>query len=421
MNDHGTNPNEADTDEDGEPDAYELANGTDPTDPTDFVGVDPTTDYDQDQLPDGWEIQHFGNITAYDGTSDPDQDHAINSEEYLYLLDPNDPDSDSDLVLDGYELLLSVWSSASASLVTLDSPGGVAQWNDLSMAANHFAEADIALQPVWIGDSTNGHGAVSITGGQNLIAAQSSFLTYDPNVTPDTEFTVLLAFKPVGDPAAAGSEQVLFSIDNAFRVSVVAGKLMVRWNDGTWEQAGTLLVSGDTPHILSLVFAGNGSDLILRYGYDQEVSELSAPTLSGEPGAFRLGTAEGLDALPMEVLEVMLFEAAIEDDQRIALRDYLAAAYDISLVNPRPADADGDGMTDTWETDNGLNPNDPDDRDLDPDRDGLTNLEEFLAGSLGPDRRFRQRWATGRLGRKPRIRSRQSFRGQYRHGQRWHP
>lgn len=42
------------------------------------------------------------------------------------------------------------------------------------------------------------------------------------------------------------------------------------------------------------------------------------------------------------------------------------------------ADSDGDGLTDSWETSYGLDPNDPSDASLDPDGDGLTNQDEFL-------------------------------------------
>ncbi|MDD5223772.1 MAG: MopE-related protein [bacterium] len=44
-------------------------------------------------------------------------------------------------------------------------------------------------------------------------------------------------------------------------------------------------------------------------------------------------------------------------------------------------DSDGDGMSDAWETAHGLNPGDPSDAGLDPDTDGLTNLEEFRLGA----------------------------------------
>jgi pectate lyase len=46
-----------------------------------------------------------------------------------------------------------------------------------------------------------------------------------------------------------------------------------------------------------------------------------------------------------------------------------------------PADADRDGMPDEWEKKHGLNPNDPADAAKDPDKDGYTNIEEYLNGT----------------------------------------
>jgi len=43
-----------------------------------------------------------------------------------------------------------------------------------------------------------------------------------------------------------------------------------------------------------------------------------------------------------------------------------------------PIDNDHDGMPDSWEYDNGLNPNDISDGKLDQDEDGYTNVEEYL-------------------------------------------
>jgi len=44
-------------------------------------------------------------------------------------------------------------------------------------------------------------------------------------------------------------------------------------------------------------------------------------------------------------------------------------------------DDDADGMPDSWETANGLDPTDPTDATGDPDADGLTNLDEYLGGT----------------------------------------
>ena len=44
-------------------------------------------------------------------------------------------------------------------------------------------------------------------------------------------------------------------------------------------------------------------------------------------------------------------------------------------------DSDGDGMSDSWESARGHNPNSNSDASSDPDGDGLTNLQEFLAGT----------------------------------------
>ncbi len=44
-------------------------------------------------------------------------------------------------------------------------------------------------------------------------------------------------------------------------------------------------------------------------------------------------------------------------------------------------DSDGDGIPDDWETDHGLNPNDPSDADNDADDDGASNEQEYLDGT----------------------------------------
>ena len=57
---------------------------------------------------------------------------------------------------------------------------------------------------------------------------------------------------------------------------------------------------------------------------------------------------------------------------------YPAYGFDPAAV---PADTDGDGMPDDWERRQGLDPANPADGSLDGDKDGYTNIEEFLNGT----------------------------------------
>ena len=52
-----------------------------------------------------------------------------------------------------------------------------------------------------------------------------------------------------------------------------------------------------------------------------------------------------------------------------------------SIADSEDNDIDGDGLTNTWETDYGMDPYNPNDASSDPDNDGLTNLEEFAEGT----------------------------------------
>lgn len=61
--------------------------------------------------------------------------------------------------------------------------------------------------------------------------------------------------------------------------------------------------------------------------------------------------------------------------------DFPAGGFPQYAPATAQADADHDGMPDAWETQNGLNPNDPSDGAMDSDKDGYTNLEEYLNGT----------------------------------------
>lgn len=92
----------ADSDLDNYSNLDEYTAGTGPNNALSNPG-----DTDQDGLPDAWEIPRFGNLTAQNGSGDPDGDFATNLQEYLASKSPTDPlsfpDTDLDGLNDGWE------------------------------------------------------------------------------------------------------------------------------------------------------------------------------------------------------------------------------------------------------------------------------------------------------------------------------
>lgn len=116
----GTDPNQADTDADGLPDGVEQDIGTDPLradtdldglidgDEVNFFGTDPlNADTDGGCLSDGIEVLVLGRnpFVPGDDNGDDDGDGLLNCDEVALSTDPANPDTDGDTRLDGQEVL----------------------------------------------------------------------------------------------------------------------------------------------------------------------------------------------------------------------------------------------------------------------------------------------------------------------------
>ena len=130
----------------------------------------------------------------------------------------------------------------------------------------------------------------------------------------------------------------------------------------------------------ALVGFGYGEDGIVPEGY-RSLTRFEAPavTMVGAVEALELvlegagATGPERDAVDRRVVrEVRTGTGAIIDSP------WDAGGYPALAGGNPPADADGDGMPDDWERDNGLDPEDASDGNGDRDGDGYTNVEEFL-------------------------------------------
>ncbi|MGB7340523.1 MAG: TadE/TadG family type IV pilus assembly protein [Phototrophicaceae bacterium] len=107
---YDTNPYAADTDggglndfEEVKPENYcrDTSVASDDTTP---VTCGNTADTDGDGLPDGWETFYYPDITTVDQSSDTDNDNCNSACELSRGSNPINPDTDNDLIRDGYEL-----------------------------------------------------------------------------------------------------------------------------------------------------------------------------------------------------------------------------------------------------------------------------------------------------------------------------
>ncbi len=111
-----------DPDKDGANNAAEFASGTNPTNPNSSPN-----DSDADGLPDTWEIANFSSIIPQAGGGDADGDFATNRLEYLVGTNPNNPlgypDTDTDGMNDGWEIHNFLTIQAKDGIIDSDEDG----------------------------------------------------------------------------------------------------------------------------------------------------------------------------------------------------------------------------------------------------------------------------------------------------------
>ena len=368
INNHETNPTEEDTDGDELDDGDEINNHeTDPTDPdTDNDGLNDGEEIDIGTNPNNWDTDGGGVGDGVewnaDGTNpidnpsddniaanDDDSDGLSNGEEEVYGTDPDDPDSDNDLLPDGYEV-----NTVESDPLLQDSDGDglndTVEWNITSTDPNN-EDSD--------GDGLN-DGEENNTYGTNPNNWDSDGDLLSDYVELFTHFT---------DPNDNDSD------DDGLLDGAEVNTFISNPNNNDSDLDG--LEDGEEVNDHGTSPTNSDSDGDLIGDYDEINNYGTNPTESDSDGD---GLTDGSEILTHTTNPLL---ADTDDD---GLNDGL----EISIsINPLSTDSDGDGLNDTWEYVRGLegynyspgnNDTDEDetlDGDEDLDSDGLTNLEEI--------------------------------------------
>ena len=128
--------------------------------------------------------------------------------------------------------------------------------------------------------------------------------------------------------------------------------------------------------------ADNASEVpLLAPGTAPHVVRRPVATLSIAPEPAAAAYEEVLaqaGAWPRDAVDARLVAEVRNRRGRIISRPAEVGGWPDLASGIAPTDADHDGMPDDWERTHGLDPDDPADRNGDRDRDGYTNLEEYL-------------------------------------------
>lgn len=414
------NATEQDSDSDGMPDTWEVANGLDPNDATGDNGAagDPDSDgasnldeytadtdpqnplsvpgdSDADGLQDLWEDANFGNndgtpdpleLALQDGTGDPDNDKCTNEEEETALTDPNDRlsflDADSDGVNDCWEIhYMGDTTSITAATDDNDSDGQdaaaeYANFSNPNNASSVLGDIDgDGLPDLWEDQYYGDNNDIV----DDSVAGLAELAITDGTLDEDSDgFTGLQEGN--GSPVAS----------DPFNALSVPGDADADNLDDTWE----LTYFPD-------IYGQDGADDSDGDLYTNEEEETAVLDAYGDPC-----DPNNLYSFPDDVdfdlmndrWEILYFgNITVSDDDQ---EDYDSDGsvnddeyfFGTDPTDPLsiPGDSDGDGLADTWEQTYFTNSiwnvtwgfalSDFDGTD-DPDGDGATNDQEESAGT----------------------------------------
>jgi hypothetical protein len=399
-----------------------------------LIIVDATSDSDNDGLLDSWETENIGNLSQV-ADGDADGDGLTNAFEFAMGTNPGNDDSDSDGLKDGAETRTGFFVSAEnagSDPANADTDGD--GLNDGEEVNTHMTspvaadtDGDGLTDPAELSEHGTSPSNADTDGDGNDDRAELLVGT-DPN-DPESKFTLVemgavhFEESELGATEHAGGTELGWSMDVASGspatvdtldgVALADRQLLVNNGAFTWRSAIIPLggFSNTTVRLGARVYqtsSGIESDDYIDFKValsvdggntfpgEVVISEFEG-TRTGGSGGTRTPIEDVFDLSapadgPFVTLESAFgqipdtathIQVIIDVSNNSASERFLfdnLIVEGVSLIDP-DIDTDGDGLTDLVEIQNGLDPDNGADAMEDLDNDGLSNLEEFAAGT----------------------------------------
>ena len=387
--------------------------------------VDAMADFDNDGLPDWWELKHgFNPGVGGDGVSDDDQDGLTNAQELARGTDARNGDTDGDGLGDFAETGTGVYVSANdagSDPLRADTDGdGLSdgrEVNGLFVSNPNLVDTDSdgtddraeALARTSPSDPAIGRLPVpAIDAGNGALLWEIRHVqirwNHDRPLETDTghtqrliEFVVENASEPnyaaltMGLWTRRGALGPFFRLDNsggfARSSSPTSDAWYADWN-GTHELRSLMGFSDHGAHDFSdpLAFrisatpgaTGNG-DWTVNLSVSNELTGVVITNYS----------ESSMNAAASIVARTATWRSSnfeVDGEADVNFGEGVILYRNTTLMTDLPAfaahrDTDNDGMPDSWETSHGLNPNSAADAGDDIEPDGLSNLAEYVHGA----------------------------------------